>query len=220
MRPHLIHLTLACTLASGMAGCLPKTETKAVKTSDVPVTAAPVTVPGAPLAWEKNHPEKAAWSAHLRNEIRANLPRFGQPGDIANYCSGFAALDEAGRVEALATMAVAIARRESAYKPDTVFAEPPPLNVDSVGLFQLSYEDGFSWCVLDRAQDSLKDPLNNITCAVGEMARLVAKDGQIAAGSSGSNARGLAHYWSVIRDGSGHHKDEIKAATQGAPGCS
>ena len=220
MRYPLIRLTLASTLVFGVAGCLPQTRPEAVVGNGSPGEATPTVVQVAPLAWEKNHPEKAVWSAHLRSEIRANLPLFGQPSDIADYCTGFTGLDETGRVEALATMAVAIARRESAYNPETVFAEPPPLNVDSVGLFQLSYEDGFSWCVLDRSQDSLKDPLNNITCAVGEMARLVAKDGQVAAGSTSSNARGLARYWSVIRDGSGHHHDEIKAATQSTPGCS
>jgi len=190
----------------------------------VPPDAAPpgsVTQPAAaaPLDWERGHPERAAWSAALRQTIAADLPRFGVPADIGEYCPTFGRLDAARRTEALAVMSVAIAKRESAYNPATVFGEPPPLSVDSVGLFQLSYEDGFSWCRLDRASDSLKDPVNNITCAVGEMARLVARDGMIASGSTTSDARGMSRYWSVVRNGSSHFKAEIQGKVQVLPIC-
>ncbi|HMS95276.1 MAG TPA: transglycosylase SLT domain-containing protein [Tabrizicola sp.] len=173
----------------------------------------------APLAWEANHPERQAWSQRLRAEIALQLGDFGVPSDIASYCPGYGSLPDPQRGEVWATLAVAIARRESSYKPTTVFMEPPPLNVASVGLFQLSYEDGFGWCSLDLASESLKDPLNNIDCAVGAMARYVKRDGVVAAGSSSGDARGLARYWSVIRDGSTHFKAEIMAATRALPFC-
>jgi hypothetical protein len=176
-------------------------------------------VAAVPLDWEKGHPERAAWSALLRRAIAAELPRFGVPGDIGDYCPKFVSLDAAGRTEALAVMSVAIAKRESGYNPETVFAEPPPLGVDSVGLFQLSYEDGFPWCRLDPASDSLKDPANNIACAVGEMARLVARDGVIASGSVSADARGLSRYWSVLRNGSSHFKTEIQGKVRALPIC-
>lgn len=172
-----------------------------------------------PLAWEAGHPERKAWSMKLREEFAARLADLGTPADMESYCPAYAGLADRERVEVWSTLAVAIARRESAYKPDTVFMEPPPLNVASIGLFQLSYEDGFGWCSLDRETDSLKDPLNNIDCAVGAMASYVKRDGVVAAGSSHSNARGLSRYWSVIRDGSGHHKAEIMAATQSLAFC-
>lgn len=173
----------------------------------------------APLAWEANHPERQEWSQRLRAEFAQQLGDFGVPSDMASYCPGYAGLSDPQRVEVWATLAVAIARRESSYKATTVFMEPPPLNVASVGLFQLSYEDGFGWCSLDLASESLKEPLNNIDCAVGAMARYVKRDGLVAAGSKSSDARGLARYWSVIRDGSTHFKAEIMAATRALPFC-
>lgn len=179
----------------------------------------PVPISAAPLAWEKDHPERAVWSQSLRQALSGELGRFGVPQDIAEYCPAFSSLDTAGRTEALSVMAVAMAKRESSYDPATVFGEPPPLSVDSIGLFQLSYEDGFSWCSLDRSSNSLQDPVNNIVCAVGEMARLVARDGVIASGSTSSDAKGLARYWSVIRTGSSHFKAEIQGKVRALPIC-
>jgi hypothetical protein len=173
----------------------------------------------APLDWEKDHPERAAWSQALRQSFAAELPRIGVPADIGDYCPAYAQLDAAGRVEALSVMAVAIARRESSYKPDTVYHEPPPLGVDSIGLFQLSYEDGFTWCSLDKASNSLMDPVNNITCAVGKMSRLIESGGVVASGAQVSGGKGLARYWSVIQDGSGHFKSEIQAKVRALPIC-
>ncbi len=173
----------------------------------------------APLDWEKGHPERADWSAGLRQTFAAHLDQIGTPADIAAYCPAYPTLPPAGKAEALSVMAVAIARRESGYDPTQVFHEPPPLGVDSIGLFQLSYEDGYSWCVLDKAHDSLKDPLNNITCAVGEMSALIHRDGVIASGASVSGGKGLSKYWSVMQDGSGHFKQEIQNRVMSLPSC-
>lgn len=182
----------------------------------VTVPANPVAVP---LAWEAGAPERRAWSEALRRDFAAELHRIGTPGDIESYCPAWSRLGTTDRVEALSVLAVAIARRESGYNPATVFHEPPPLGVDSVGLFQLSYEDGFNRCDLDRATDSLKDPLVNIHCAVGEMARLMERDGVVATGSSGSDARGLARYWSVMREGPRHFREEIRGKVRALPAC-
>ena len=204
---------------SAVLGCLLLVNACVVQGETQPDPASTPAVSSAPLDWEYGHPERAAWSAALRQGIAAELARFGVPADIAEYCPTFASLDASGRTEALSVMSVAIAKRESAYDPAMVYGEPPPLSVDSIGLFQLSYEDGFSWCRLDRASDSLKDPGTNIACAVGEMARLVARDGVIASGSSSSDARGLARYWSVVRSGASHFKAEIQGKVKAMPIC-
>jgi Transglycosylase SLT domain len=184
-----------------------------------PQNPAPAATAAAPLDWEKHHPERAAWSEALRADFTARLAQIGVPADITEYCPTFATLGPQDRAEVLSTMAVAIARRESSYDPTQVYHEPPPLGVDSIGLFQLSYEDGYSWCSLDKAADSLKDPQNNIACAVGEMASLIHKDGVVASGASVSGGKGLAKYWSVIQDGSGHFKSEIQARVRALPIC-
>lgn len=179
----------------------------------------PVGTPLTPLAWESGRPEAAAWSAELRRLFVANLAPFEAATDIGAFCPNWTGLATTAKVEALATMAVAMARRESSYNPATVFGEPPPLSVDSVGLFQLSYEDGFGWCDLDRARDTLKDPLENIRCAVPAMARLVARDGILAGGGTTADARGMARYWSVVRTGPSHFLDEIKASSANLSFC-
>lgn len=209
-------ILLVPALSLALSACVPSK-------ADNPVTDTPVTVansaPMLPLAWEAGHPERQPWSAQLRNSLRAELARFGTPADIDAYCPRYANLDAQNQVEVLATLVVAIAKRESNYKPETVFAEPPPLGVDSIGLFQMSYEDNLGWCSMDKSQDSLKEPLNNIRCAVGEMARLVARDGVIASGSSVKSGKGLARYWSVMQDGPRHFKAEIQGKTNALGMC-
>lgn len=162
------------------------------------------------LAWEDGTPERAAWSAELRKQVANNLTSLSKASDMAGFCPAYASLSNDQKVEVLADLMVGIARYESNYDPHQIYHEPPPLGVDSVGLFQLSYEDGFTWCMLDRASKSLEDPLNNIRCAVPKMARLVAKDKVLAGGSTNANALGLARYWSVMRLGAGHHVDDIR----------
>lgn len=171
------------------------------------------------LAWEINHTERLAWSAELRKQVKSNLPSFDKATDWADFCPSYANLHVDGRVEVIATLAVAIARFESNYDPGKIYREPAPLNVDSVGLFQLSYEDRLTGCVVDRAAKSLEDPINTIRCAVPHMARFIAKDKLVTAGSTGANALGLARYWSVMRLGPTHKLAEIRAATRAAPGC-
>lgn len=171
------------------------------------------------LAWENNHSERLPWSAELRTQVRANLLSFNKATDWADFCPGWGSLSDDNKVDVVATMAVGIAKFESNYNPHTIFHEPPPLGVDSVGLFQLSYENGFTWCTLDRPNKSLEDPINNIKCAVPKMAKLIAKDKIIAAGSTGANAMGLSRYWSVMRLGSGHHLEDIRAMTHNLPVC-
>jgi len=188
-------------------------------------TAAPATArdkashPSVPLAWEKQHPERKPWSIALRAEIGKKLDDFDRATDLDLYCPRYRKLSTDDRVSAIAAMAVAIAKFESGYNPKQHFGEPPPLGYDSIGLFQLSYEDGFTWCELDRGKKSLEDPINNIRCAVPEMARLIAKDGVVAAGTDKASAQGLARYWSVVREGAKHHLQAIRTITASTPFC-
>ncbi|WP_155847407.1 transglycosylase SLT domain-containing protein [Asticcacaulis sp. AC402] len=171
------------------------------------------------LAWEINHAERLPWSAELRSQVRGNLASFDKATDWADFCPTYGTLTADDKVEVIATLAVAIAKFESNYNPRKIYLEPAPLNVNSVGLFQLSYEDGFTWCVLNRASKSLEDPVNNIRCAIPKMARLVAKDKVVTAGSTGANAQGLARYWSTVRLGSTHKLAEIRGATRALGVC-
>jgi hypothetical protein len=171
------------------------------------------------LNWEKGHPERSAWTKALLAEVNATLASFDKAIDIASYCPRYRSLDAPNRAYVIATIAVGIAKYESQYDPKLHYGEPPPLGYDSIGLFQLSYEDGFKWCTMDRASKSLEQPIINIQCAVPEMAQLVAADKRIAAGSSKHDARGLARYWSVVRAGPKHHLDDIQKISRALDAC-
>ena len=179
----------------------------------VPISAVPP-----PLAWESGHPKRAAWSRELRAGLTAELGRLDAAGDASSFCPPFAGLQPADKVEVLATLAVGVALFESGYDPSQRYREP--MGYDSVGLFQLSYEDRFAWCTMDPVTRSLEDPLTNIRCAVPEMARLVSRDRTLAGGSTNADARGLARYWSVVRRGPAHKLAEITAITRRHPACS
>lgn len=161
------------------------------------------------LSWENGGVERAMWSETLRDQVAANLASFDKASDMAGYCPAYGHLDKKDKVEVISTLIVGIARYESGYDPHQRFHEPD--GSWSVGLFQLSYTDGFSWCTLNEASNSLEDPINNIKCAVPKMAKLVAKDKVFAAGSNLSNGLGLARYWSVTWVG--RHIDDIRALT-------
>ena len=171
------------------------------------------------LAWEKGHSERKTWSQEFLNQFAAQLPAFDRAKDIALYCPRYSSLPAAERIYVLATIAVAIAKFESNFNPKQHFGEPPPLGYDSIGLFQLSYEDRFPWCTMDRASKSLEDPVTNIQCAVPEMGRLVASDEIIAAGKTSTDARGLARYWSVLREGPKHHLQAIRTSSNSLAIC-
>lgn len=150
-----------------------------------------------PLSWEKNHPERIAWSKELLQDFQNNLATFDKAGDVASFCPKWKTLDADHKVHVLATMAVSIALYESAYNPNSIYHEPPPLGINSVGLFQLSYEDRMSWCSMVAAQKTLQNPITNISCAVPEMAKLTRENGVISGYANGW--RGLARYWSTMR---------------------
>jgi hypothetical protein len=161
------------------------------------------------LSWD-SVPERIAWSAQLLASIAAFKEQLDQ-GNPEAFAPGYAALPPARQIKFWAELIVAIAKFESNWKPHTIFHEPPPLGVDSVGLLQLSYEDQPNHKLepLDREAKSLEDPLVNLRCGVKIMARLVSKDAVIAS-SEGNRHKGAARYWSVLRAGPRHHLDEIR----------
>lgn len=166
------------------------------------------------------------WDESLKTEIAARFEQLDKVGDdFQRFCPKYKALTRDGKINAFATFFVALARPESdfnenCYTPDDVGGTA------SVGLYQFSYEDKswITWCVFDRKNKSLQDPINNIKCAVGEFARLVTEDGVITKGCNDSSARGGARYWSTLRDDECgnpdyHALDEILAESNKGPGC-
>lgn len=159
------------------------------------------------LSWDTLD-ERKVWSAQLISSVTEHKNQLDK-GNLEAFINGYATLPVELQIKLWSELVVAIAHFESNWKPHTIFHEPPPLGVDSVGLLQLSYEDQpiYKLESLDRIAKSLEDPVVNIRCGVKIMATLVAKDSTVAT-SVGGKHRGAARYWSVLR--TGHHVDDIK----------
>jgi hypothetical protein len=149
------------------------------------------------LSWEIKE-GRETWTQKVKQEINANYEAFDLSKDQLEFCPNYNSLLRPQRVYVWAEMVSLMAKYESSWNPATVFAEPPPLNVDSIGLLQLSYEDkGYAkFCDLSRKTNSLKNPIKNLECGVRIMAYWLKKDGQI---TSKAKNIGLARYWAVMR---------------------
>jgi hypothetical protein len=177
----------------------------------IPAAVAPVA--GVALSWD-SVAAREAWSAELRGAVAAKQADL-EKGNPEQFIAGYGALAAEMKVKFWAELIVAMAKYESAWKPTTRFKEPAPLNVFSIGLLQLSYEDAAHYPLepLNPAAKSLEDPLVNLRCAVVILAQLLAKD-RVVVGQSGGSHRGGAAYWSVLRPGASHKLAEIKTLTK------
>lgn len=144
------------------------------------------------LSWNK--PE---WDQKLYTDVQANLELFSKAKDIESFCPKYHSLSEGEKVHAISELIVGMVRYESNFKPNTKFMEPAPLNYESIGLLQLSYEDkrGYPNCNLDRAKKNLEDPINNLDCGLKIMAKLLTRHGVL----SSPDHKGLSAYWAVMR---------------------
>lgn len=153
-----------------------------------------------PLTWD-NVESRRTWSAQLLASITEHLPSLESP-DISTFAPGYSTLDSQNRLKFWAELFIAMSWYESRWNPKSVYHEPPPLSVDSIGLLQLSYEDApiYHFEPLDPndPERSLKNPLVNLRCGVLILSRLISKD-RVLTKTTGRSHRGGARYWSVLR---------------------
>lgn len=187
----------------------------------------------APLAWESTkYPERTSWSEHLQKIILEDWNSL-LPGadDITDFCPRYNSLDNNERANAWAQLFVAIAKYESAYSPtsrmhETTMGTDPITRqpVYSEGLLQLSYQDiqWAPWCKFDWSKDknlsgsdprkTILDPLLNLDCGVGIMAKQIKTKGSIVV-SSGV-------YWAVIKSGGRYQQiSNIQNIVKSLPLC-
>ena len=162
--------------------------------------------PAIKLDW--NHPD---WSDALFGLVNDHFAEFDKAKDAARFCPKYLSLSKTDKIVMWSTLIVAVSKYESGYNPNSVFHEPAPLNVDSIGLLQLSYGDTF--CPKSKSQGDLKDPFVNLNCGVKIMAKWINQDGVV----QNSDKRGAARYWSVLRDG--HHVKDIAAKVSSLGVC-
>lgn len=143
-------------------------------------------------AWDKKRPE---WTPILVAAIKEH----GQ-GLLQSYPEGVCG----DRMTFYVALMSKLAEYESSFNPDSEYKEA--WNGDdgkpqiSAGIFQLSVSDAKynAGCKFGNMKE-LKDPKNNIYCAVFIANKWVSKDGKLAAGSDSSNAKGFARYWGPMR---------------------
>ena len=163
------------------------------------------------LSWDTSA-ARQPWSAKLLSLVSQNLPAL-EAGKPNSFIAGYDTLSPAMKQKFWAELLVAMAKFESDWDPKNVFAEPPPLGVNSIGLLQLSKKDQDGYPVAPRIENenALKEPLLNLGWGVTIFARLLGRDGVVAT-SNGNTHHGAARYWSVLR--AGHKIDLIKALTK------
>lgn len=169
----------------------------------------------AELPW--GHPE---WTAHLLSELNASTLPDRMPSDLIKLCPKYDKLSRPERRDVWAHLIVAMAKRESGWKPETKYVEnfkgSDGKYIVSRGLLQLSQSSANGYgCEISPAEE-LHDPLVNLSCAVRIIDRWVGRDG-VAMGSPGKNT-GCGRYWSVCRASSGSYT-KVQALVASAPGC-
>jgi hypothetical protein len=179
--------------------------------------------------WESTNPPSASVGRRWSQQLLKSIDTYGKDlleqkhlGDKHKWCPNYSRLNKADRREFWAHLMVAIAERESNFKPRVTFNESTKRNDysgsirpnrHSQGLFQLSYSSAgqksyrkfckFSWGT-DRDKDlsdrslTIYDPVKQMNCAVGIMNHWVRKDDGVGY-TNGSNWRGGARFWSTLR---------------------
>lgn len=186
-----------------------------------------------PLAWENaNYPQRKAWSEYLQKLVLEDWNGLLKGADdMTDFCPSYYTLSSPERANVWAQLFAAMARYESAYSPvsrmqETTMGRDPvtKLPVYSEGLLQLSYQDTQVWnfCNFDWNKDkslhpsdpkkTILDPYNNLHCAVGIMAKQIARKGLIKIGSGA--------YWAVIKTNSRYQKiNSITSMVRSLPLC-
>jgi hypothetical protein len=186
----------------------------------------------APLAWEKSHPERKAWSQYLQTLLLGEWSSLLKgASDMKNFCPKYASLSNNQKANAWAQLFVAVARYESAYNPLSRMRETT-MGTDAVtgkqvwseGLLQLSYQDKQwdPWCKFDWSKDknlsstsskkTILDPYINLHCGVGIMAKQIKNKNTIAITSG--------VYWSTLKPGGKYNQlTSIKSMVKSLPFC-
>lgn len=204
MRQHIIfYLLLACLviLAFGNVGCKTTTKEEVTVIDTIKVT---------PIHSEKEY--VAEWSNKEWTDILVSaLDEYGkdmvlmeQPKDADKWCPQFENFTYERRKQVFVTMVVAMAKRESNWKPETnyteSFTDSKGKKVISRGLLQISQESANQSaykCEISEAT-MLNHPGVNLACGVKIMNHWIGKKDKYF----GTDKLGAARYWSVARNGS------------------
>lgn len=175
-----------------------------------------------PLSWEntnKPHPERAAWSLKLSQQIEKHFSKFDSAKDINYFCPKYASLDKSHKIKAIGDVLVGTAYYESGFNPLSYsidVGKPNEPDTWSVGLFQMSVVDQASYglklgYIFNPKQypknvqlsalppNELRQPLPNIVLATEVMVKMLDKhDGIIRVSEN--------PYWATLKPGGRYDK--------------
>jgi hypothetical protein len=154
-----------------------------------------------PLVWESGqHPERAEWSARLKEMVKENLDRLDLARDLQTFCPALERLTRAQRINLWADLIAATAYYESGWNPRS-YSVDVGTNDDadtwSVGLLQLSVVDQSSYRLkFGYDFNDLQDPIKNLRLGVAILAAQIERHGLILipVGHSGL-------YWATLHPG-------------------
>lgn len=185
-----------------------------------PVAAA--TVGYLPLSWEntnKPHPERAAWSLKLSEQIDKHYAKFNSARDVVYFCPGYALMGKPDRIKTIGDLFAGIAYHESGFNPllySIDVGEPDSPSTWSVGLFQMSVVDqasyglklGYTFTPSQHPNslqlsalppNDLRQPLPNIVLATEVMAKMLDKHNGVIRVSENP-------YWATLKPGGKYDK--------------
>lgn len=143
-----------------------------------------------------------------------------RPADAANFCPGYNRLDNRGRLNFWVNFIVAMAYKESAYKPADFykenFVDSSGKRVVSRGLLQLSKESVQYYDCGLKDEMQLHDPQMNVECGIKILNHWIPRHNRIA-GKGKQGWLGGARYWGVLR--TPKTLTVIQSMTKQSPGC-
>lgn len=220
-----------CAVLWALGGC---TNEKAIESS--PANPPSVIVPEkefAALSWERNHPERKAWSKFVFELVSEELLEvLDSAKDAKRICPKYEVLARDQRVLIWGELVSALAYFESGWSPtsrmtETTMGTDPVTKkqVVSEGLLQLSYQDvpnygsvlKYPLCKIEWTKDkglsvtdskkTILDPYINLECGLRILANQVQKKNLVIL-SSGV-------YWAVLKEGGKYSKiDSIIAMVE------
>ncbi|MGZ3768109.1 MAG: transglycosylase SLT domain-containing protein [Bdellovibrio sp.] len=170
------------------------------------------------ISWEKDHPERKAWSQYAKDLIGGELfETFDSAKDATVICPKYNSLKKEQKVTVWTEFISGIVKYESNWKPTSWMTEKTmgidPVTkkqVKSEGLMQLSYQD-MKWakyCRFDWEKDkkldpddpkkTIFDPFLNLDCGLKILSKQIQKKGHVIV-SSGV-------YWSTLKENGRNNK--------------
>ena len=166
--------------------------------------------------WEGKHRDGTLWTNHTLvqlTKIDAGLLTT-QPTDANLFCPNYENLDKNQRKYFWAFIISMMVRFESNFDPRLSYQEDfndsSGNPVISRGLLQISFESSKGYDCGFTSDEQVHDPYLNLSCGINILNRWIPADKSIA-GFVGSNWRGGARYWSVLRAA---HKESYKTIVE------